>query len=134
MAAAQQAGFHDAILRLPKGYDTPVGTGGTHLSQGQRKGIGLSRAVFGNPVLLILDEPGSNLDRLSLTNFQRGLADLKSAGSMIFFATHDVRFLNLADHIILLDNRSLKMVSAKDYLETLSRAHSPRPHSSSEVV
>jgi len=134
MAAAQQAGFHDAILRLPKGYDTPVGTGGTHLSQGQRKGIGLSRAVFGNPVLLVLDEPGSNLDRLSLTNFQRGIAELKSSGSIIFFATHDVRFLNLADHIILLDNGTLKMVSAKDYLETLSRVHSPNANSSSEAV
>jgi len=134
MAAAQKAGFHDAILRLPDGYDTVVGTGGVHLSQGQRKGIGLSRAVFGNPVLLVLDEPGSNLDRLSLINFQRCIAEEKSAGSIVFFATHDVRFLNLADHIILLGKKSLKMVSAKDYLETLSRAHISNPNTSSEVV
>jgi len=131
MAAAQKAGFHDAILRLPDGYDTIVGIGGTHLSQGQRKGVGLSRAVFGNPVLLVLDEPGSNLDQLSLINFQRCLAEAKSAGSIILFATHDIRFLNLADNVILLDNRSLKMASAKDYLETLSRVRSSNPNSSS---
>jgi ABC-type protease/lipase transport system fused ATPase/permease subunit len=122
MGAAQKAGFHDMILRLPEGYDTRVGPGGSHLSQGQQKGVGLARALYGDPVLLVLDEPGTNLDRSSLMSFQRGLAEMKSNGSILIFATHDMRFLSLADNVLLLDNRSLKMVSAKDYMSTLTRA------------
>ena len=122
MAAAQMAGFHDMILRFPEGYDTRVGPGGHHLSQGQQKGVGLARAFFQNPVLLVLDEPGANLDSLSFASFQRGLSEIKAQGSIVLFATHDTRFLTLADNIILLGDRSLKMVSTKDYLETLSRA------------
>jgi PrtD family type I secretion system ABC transporter len=121
MGAAQKAGFHDMILRLPEGYDTRVGSGGSHLSQGQQKGVGLARALYGDPVLLVLDEPGTNLDRSSLMSFQRGLAEMKSNGSILIFATHDMRFLSLADNVLLLDNRSLKMVSAKDYMSTLTR-------------
>ena len=126
MGAAQKAGFHDMILRLPEGYDTRVGPGGHHLSQGQKKGIGLSRAFYRNPVLLILDEPGTNLDSASLINFQRGLNDMKSNGSILIFATHDLRLLQLADNVLLLDNRSLKMVSVKDYMATLARAQKAR--------
>lgn len=120
--AAKKAGFHDMILRFPDGYDTRVGTGGSHLSQGQKKAIGLARAFYRQPVLMILDEPGTNLDQMSLVNFKRGLSELKSEGSILVFSTHDVRFLSLADNIILLDNRTLKMVSAKEYMATLSRA------------
>jgi len=122
----KKAGFHDMILRLPEGYDTRVGPGGHHLSQGQKKGIGLSRAFYRNPVLLILDEPGTNLDSASLINFQRGLNDMKSNGSILIFATHDLRLLQLADNVLLLDNRSLKMVSVKDYMATLARAQKAR--------
>ena len=122
MGAAQKAGFHDMILRLPEGYDTRVGPGGSHLSQGQQKGVGLARALYRDPVLLVLDEPGTNLDRSSLAGFQRGLAEMKSNGSILIFATHDMRFLSLADNVLLLDNRSLKMVSTQDYMATLTRA------------
>ena len=132
MAAAQKAGFHDMILRFPEGYDTRVGPGGHHLSQGQQKGVGLARAFYMNPVLVVLDEPGANLDRLSFSSFQRGLSEIKASGSIIIFATHDTRFLALADNIILLEDRALKMVSTKEYLETLSRAR--RKVSNSDVA
>ncbi|GGX62093.1 peptidase [Litorimonas cladophorae] len=120
MGAAQKAGFHDMILRLPEGYDTRVGPGGSHLSQGQQKGVGLARAIYRDPVLLVLDEPGTNLDRASLLGLQRGLAEMKSNGNILIFATHDMRLLSLADNVLLLDNRSLKMVSTQDYMATMA--------------
>ena len=122
IAAAQQAGFHDMILRFPEGYDTRVGLGGHHLSQGQQKGVGLARAFYMAPVLLVFDEPGANLDNASFSSFQSGLSEIKKKGSVVIFATHDTRFLALADNIILLEENSLKMVSTREYLKTLTRA------------
>ena len=132
--AAKKSGFHDMILRFPEGYDTRVGMGGHHLSQGQQKAISLTRSFYMNPVLVVLDEPSANLDQSSLLNFQRGLKNQKGAGSVLVFSTHDVRLLSLADNIILLDNRSLKMVSAKEYLSTISPGGGSLPRLKPEAI
>lgn len=103
IGAAKAAGAHDMITALPQGYDTILGVGGTGLSGGQAQRVALARALFGNPAVLVLDEPTAHLDTDGKKALARLLASLRQAQRTILFASHDPDLLAASDRLMLLD-------------------------------
>jgi ATP-binding cassette subfamily C exporter for protease/lipase len=106
--AARCAGLHEMILRFPKGYDMPIGEGGHLLSGGQRQRIGLARAVYGDPAVLVLDEPNSNLDDAGEAALLKTVLQLKSKGKTVFLITHRGGAVAVADRIMVLQDGQIK--------------------------
>ena len=100
--AAQKVGIHQMILRMPRGYDTDIGEAGGFLSGGQRQRLALARAIYGNPQLLVLDEPNSNMDEQGTTALVTTLNLMKSTGALIFMVAHDRNLLATADRLVVL--------------------------------
>jgi ATP-binding cassette, subfamily C, type I secretion system permease/ATPase len=113
IAAANEAGIHEAILALPKGYDTVVGDGGHPLPGGLVQRLGLARALFGEPCLVVLDEPYSNMDGDGVGALLRVLDDLKARGAAIVIVSHRPSILAQADRVLVLTNGRGRFVSAK---------------------
>lgn len=107
ITAAQSAGVHDLILGLPQGYDTKIGAGGLRLSGGQLQRIGLARALYGEPRLLILDEPNSNLDPEGEAALARVLRTSRDAGRTVVVVTHRSVLLRSVDWIIAMREGSI---------------------------
>lgn len=131
IAAARMADVHDMILRLPDGYETDVGVHGGKLSGGQRQRLGLARALFGSPRLIVLDEPSSNLDTEGEAALVRALATLKEDGRTILVVTHQANLLRGADKILMLRDGQ---VAAFGTQEDLMRALAARPAPHRSVV
>jgi ATP-binding cassette, subfamily C, bacterial exporter for protease/lipase len=112
--AARCAGLHEMILRFPRGYDTPIGVAGSLLSGGQRQRVGLARAVYGDPAVLVLDEPNSNLDDAGETALTRTVLQLKAKGKTVFLITHRPSAVAVADRILILQDGLLKADGPRD--------------------
>lgn len=106
--AAQLAGAHELILRLPQGYETDIGANGAALSAGQRQRIGLARAFFGNPRLLILDEPDANLDEPGKAALVAALAQAKLHGITMIIISHRKTILHHTDKLLVLNNGAIE--------------------------
>ncbi len=122
IAAAKLADVHGMILRLPDGYDTDVGLHGGRLSGGQRQRIGIARALFGDPALIVLDEPNSGLD----TDGDRALLDaltkLKKEGRTVVVVTHQPATLRAADKILVLRDGAVSTFGRRqDVLKSVPR-------------
>jgi PrtD family type I secretion system ABC transporter len=102
ITAAKLAGLHELILYMPNGYDSQIGEGGTVLSGGQRQRIGLARALYGNPKLIVLDEPDASLDSSGEVALINAMVYLKQAGNTVIIITHNPKFLSLVDKLLVM--------------------------------
>jgi ATP-binding cassette subfamily C exporter for protease/lipase len=90
------------ILHLPQGYDTPLGDGGAGLSGGQKQRLGLARAMYGDPALLVLDEPNSNLDDVGEMALVQAIQDLRQRGKTIILITHRTSVIGVTNKLLML--------------------------------
>lgn len=122
--AARAVGLHDMIVALPKGYDSPVGREGAMLSGGARQRVGLARAIYGDPVFVVLDEPNSSLDEAGDAALASAILQLKSRGTTFVIMTHRTSVLAVADKMLILHEGQNRAFGPKDdVLAALAKAN-----------
>jgi ATP-binding cassette subfamily C exporter for protease/lipase len=122
--AARAVGLHEFIMALPEGYDTDVGPEGARLSGGQRQRIGLARALYGDPVFVLLDEPNSSLDDVGDAALAQAISDAKARGTTFVVITHRTSVLGLADKILFLrDGTNIAFGPRDEVLAALQKAN-----------
>ncbi|HSB49632.1 MAG TPA: type I secretion system permease/ATPase [Burkholderiales bacterium] len=126
--AARWAGVHEMILRLPQGYDTTIGRSIDFLSAGQRQRVALARALYGDPRLVVLDEPNSNLDSEGEGALIEAIRRMKAKGVTLVVVTHRSRLLTVMDQILVLNDGVIeRMGPPSEVLARLSRSPAGQP-------
>ncbi|MFN9472733.1 type I secretion system permease/ATPase [Acidovorax sp.] len=113
-AAARAVGLHEFSLSLPHGYDNPVGQDGARLSGGQRQRVGLARALYGNPVLVVLDEPNSSLDEQGDAALNLAIEGAKARGTTFVIMTHRMSVLAVVDKLLVLRDGTQQVFGPRD--------------------
>ncbi|MBG9389801.1 type I secretion system permease/ATPase [Caenimonas aquaedulcis] len=122
-AAAKAVGLHEFIMELPQGYESPVGREGAMLSGGQRQRVGLARAIYGDPVFVVLDEPNSSLDEAGDAALSSAIQQLKSRGTTFVVMTHRTSVLSVADKMLVLRDGQVHAFGPRDdVLAALAKA------------
>ena len=113
-AAAKLVGVHELIMAMPQAYNTPIGRDGATLSGGQRQRVGLARALYGKPVLVVLDEPNSSLDEAGDAALTQAIASLKQMGTTFVVMTHRTSVLGVADKMLLMREGTQQAFGPRD--------------------
>jgi len=113
LEAARAAGAHELILSFPHGYGTKIGEAGTALSAGQRQRIGLARAFYGNPFLVVLDEPTSNLDSEGEEAFNEAVSGVRRRGGIVVVIAHRPKALDAVDHVLVMSEGRVQSFGPK---------------------
>jgi len=120
--AAKDAGVHELILSLPKGYETKLSPGPGALSPGQRQRVGLARALYRRPKLMFLDEPNSNLDEAGDRALYASIEGMKARGATVVVVSHRHEIMPLVDHLILMENGKIKVQGARDKVVAMAKS------------
>jgi ATP-binding cassette, subfamily C, bacterial PrsD len=122
VAAAKTAGAHQLVLKLAEGYQTRIGEGGATLSAGQRQRIGLARALYRSPFLLIFDEPNSNLDQEGEAALAQAVATAKKRGAICIIVSHKTSLLSVMDYVGRVHEGRLQVITQEAYRQGMARA------------
>jgi ATP-binding cassette subfamily C protein len=126
MNAAKAAGMHEVILALPDGYETPVSAGAVELSAGQRQRVGLARALYGDPFLLVLDEANSNLDAAGDAALAHAIAGVRARGGIVIMITHRPATLGPSTHLAVINGGRLVDFGPRDEVMQRMQAQNPQ--------
>jgi ATP-binding cassette subfamily C protein len=132
LAAAKAAGVHDMIVQLPEGYQTVVGEGGVGLSAGQRQRIALARALYGDPFLVVLDEPNSNLDAAGEAALTQAIQSIRARGGIAIVIAHRPAALAAVDKVLAMAKGQVQAFGPKSEVlrQVLQAAPAPKPAAS----
>ncbi|MEG7407508.1 type I secretion system permease/ATPase [Serratia marcescens] len=133
--AAKLAGVHELILRFPNGYDSVLGNGGAGLSGGQKQRIGLARALYGDPSLVVLDEPNSNLDDAGEKALNQAIMFLKQRNKTVVLITHRTNLLSMTSKLLLLVNGNVNAFGpTQQVLQALANAQKAQTQQPQQAV